>query len=133
MSSAPERAVHPQTAQGREAARAVGLPPGPPVAPSPLDVWRARRHLNRLARRLRRRGWAAQPRYGGSPPLLRVFDPRVPSVGDSVTTVRDGDGWWFASSTDDRLATCSDLDGACVGVAEMLVPWVVQALGGRNP
>ncbi|MFG1858616.1 hypothetical protein ACGFJT_42760 [Actinomadura geliboluensis] len=133
MSSAPERAVRPRTAPGREAARPGGLPPGPPVAPSLPDAWRARRHLNRLARRLRRGGWTAQPRYDESPPLLRVFDPRVPCVGESVTAVRDGSGWWFVSSTGGRLGACSDLEGTCAGVAASLVPWVVQALGGRKP
>ncbi|MFA1541511.1 hypothetical protein [Actinomadura monticuli] len=133
MSSAPERAVHPRTAPGREAARLAGLLPGPPVAPSPLDVWRARRQLYRLARRLRRRGWTAQIRYDNSPILLRVFDPRVPCIGDSITAVGDEAGWWFTSSTGDRLAACSDLDGACAGIAASLVPWVVRALGGRMP
>ncbi|WP_067802461.1 hypothetical protein [Actinomadura formosensis] len=114
-------------------ARPAGFPPCPPVAPSLLDTWRARRHLNRLALRLRRDGWTARPRYGQSPPLLRVFDPRVPCIGDSITAVRDETGWWFVSSTGDRLAPCPDLDGACAGVARLLVPWVVCALGDRNP
>ena len=110
----------------------VGLPPLWPAAPSLLDGLRAQRHLRRLARLLRRRGWSAQARFGGAIPLLRVFDPRVPCIGDSVMVVQDEEGrWWFKSGTGELLAPCDEVGAACVRIAELLVPWVVCALGGR--
>ncbi|NVI88519.1 hypothetical protein [Actinomadura sp. BRA 177] len=119
--------------RGEEMARPAGIPPQRPAAPSPLDDRRARRELNRLARRLRRRGWSAQARFGDGAPLVRLFDPRVPYIGDSVMVVWDETGRRFRSSTGELLASCDDADSACVRVAELLVPWVLGALGGRPP
>ncbi|TDD87528.1 hypothetical protein [Actinomadura rubrisoli] len=109
------------------------IPPSPPVAPSPLDAWRARRHLGRLARRLRRRGWTAQARFTASPPLLRVFDARVPRIGDSIAANREEAGWWFMSSTGERLAPCADPDWAVSKISVQLAPFISCALERQGP
>ncbi|TDD61117.1 hypothetical protein E1293_45205 [Actinomadura darangshiensis] len=108
------------------------LPLRPPVVPSTLHAWRARRRLNRLARSLRRRGWTVQPHYRGRPPLLRVFDSKVPCIGDSIKAVKDEAAWHYVSNTGQRLAPCDDPNKACIAVAALLVPWILRAFGGRG-
>ncbi|MDL4818302.1 hypothetical protein [Actinomadura opuntiae] len=107
-----------------EEARPVGVPPDSPAAP---DAWLACFLLNRLARRLRLRGWSVQFRYEGSPPLLRVWDARIPSLGDSITAARDDADWWFTSSTGERLAACRE-PGLAVLMLDRRLGAVVRVL-----
>src|SRR5437868_11143298 len=109
-------------------ARPVDIPPGSPAAPCPLDVWRTRRYLRRLARQLRRRGWTAQTRFTVSPPLLRVYDPQTPHIEDHVTVVREDAGFWFVSSSGKWLAPCADLDWAVARVSAQLVHRINTAI-----
>lgn len=111
--------------EGAEAARSVLVPPDAlAVSPRP---WRSRLLLERLRRALRREGWVAQRRYGGSLVMLRVYSSAVPCIGDSITVVRGDGGWWFRSSTGDLLAPCSHVGLAVSEVSALLRPWVAAA------
>jgi hypothetical protein len=78
-------------------------------------------HLDRLAEALIASGWCAEPRYTETPPLLRVFSPDLPGVGESVW-VKPGVGGvpWFIASTGDPLAPCHDPVMACAEIAARL-------------
>ncbi|GAA2091821.1 hypothetical protein [Actinomadura alba] len=134
----PAEAVPPPrqgaASQGKtEAVRPVRVPPSAPVAPPWAARWRMRRHLDRLARELRRAGWSSLTRYEESPPSLRVFAARVPCVGETVTVVAGpGKAWWFRSSLGHRIAPCSDVVGAAWEIAVLLTPWVAAALTPRR-
>jgi hypothetical protein len=120
--------------QGKtEAVRPVRVPPSALAAPPWAARWRMCRHLDRLARELRRAGWSSGTRYEESPPSLRVFAARVPCVGESVTVVAGpGKAWWFRSSLGHRIAPCVDVAGAASEIAVLLTPWVAAALT-RSP
>ncbi|WP_433228975.1 hypothetical protein [Actinomadura formosensis] len=94
---------------------------------APPRPFTARRRLNRLARALRRHGWRAQRRYTGPRPVLRVFFPDAPCLGDSVTVTAGDGGWWYRSSTGELLAPCSDVDLAVSLVTTSLGRWVSAA------
>ncbi|GAA1551452.1 hypothetical protein GCM10009678_37940 [Actinomadura kijaniata] len=89
---------------------------------------RQRRHLNRLARALRRRGWRVERRFGTHPPLLHVYASEAPSVGESVLVADGPTAPWFRSSTGAYLAPCSDPARAIEAVTDQLTPWVAAAL-----
>ncbi|MFA1544525.1 hypothetical protein [Actinomadura monticuli] len=73
------------------------IPPDALVAlPRPFT---ARLLLNRLARALRRRGWTVDRRYAETRPMLRVFFPDAPCLGDTVTIAAGDGGWWYRSIT----------------------------------
>ncbi|TDD73490.1 hypothetical protein E1293_31280 [Actinomadura darangshiensis] len=108
-----------------EAARRVLVPPDALVAlPRPFI---ARRQLNRLARALRRRGWTVDRRYAETCPMLRVFFPDMPCLGDSVTVAGGDGGWWYRSSTGELLAPCADMDLAVTQVTTALERWIAMA------
>ncbi|WP_207924071.1 hypothetical protein, partial [Actinomadura bangladeshensis] len=108
-----------------EAARRVLIPPDALTAlPRPLT---ARRLLNRLARALRRQGWTVDRRYFETPPMLRVFFPGAPCLGDSVTIAAGDGGWWYRSSTGELLAPCSDMELAVSRVMTALDRWISAA------
>lgn len=108
-----------------EAARRVLIPPDALVAlPRPFT---ARRHLNRLARTLRRRGWTVDHRYAETRPILRVFFPDAPCLGDSITVAAGNGGWWYRSSTGELLAPCADIDLAVSRVTTALDRWISAA------
>jgi hypothetical protein len=115
-----------------EVARPVLVPPDA-LAASPRP-WRARLHLGRLRRALRRDGWTVEQRYTESPLMLRVYSADMPCLGDSVSVVREADGWWFWSSTGDLLAPCGRVDLAASAVAASLrPPWLGLAMRVRSP
>ncbi|WP_152563814.1 hypothetical protein [Actinomadura welshii] len=87
----------------------------------------ARRRLDRLARALRRHGWTVDRRYLETLPMLRVFFPDAPCLGDSITVVSGDGGWWYRSSTGELLAPCSDLDLAVSQLSTLLERWVSAA------
>ncbi|WP_433465934.1 hypothetical protein [Spirillospora sp. CA-128828] len=98
------------------------IPPDALAAlPRPLT---ARRLLNRLARALRRQGWTVDRRYSETLPILRVFFPGAPCLGESITITAGDGGWWYRSSTGELLAPCSDLDLAVSRVTTVLRRWV---------
>ncbi len=108
-----------------EAARRVLIPPDALAAlPRPLT---ARWLLNRLARALRRHGWTVDRRYAETRPMLRVFFPDAPCLGESVTVAAGDGGWWYRSSTGELLAPCSDMDRAVSQVTTALERWVAAA------
>lgn len=113
-------------ASGRaEVARWVRNPPRARAAlPRPLT---ARRLLNRLGRRLRRRGWSVERRYDEALPMLRVYFPGAWCLGESVRVVAGDGGWWYRSSTGELLAPCSQVDLAVSLIASSLERWVSAA------
>ncbi|MCQ0006332.1 hypothetical protein [Actinomadura madurae] len=101
------------------------IPPDALVAlPRPFA---ARRQLNRLARVLRRHGWTVDRRYAETLPMLRVFFPGAPCLGDSVTVVSGDGGWWYRSSTGELLAPCWRVDLAVAQISTLLERWVSAA------
>ncbi|MFF4242803.1 hypothetical protein ACFYYL_43680 [Actinomadura geliboluensis] len=101
------------------------IPPDALVAlPRPFT---ARRHLNRLARTLRRRAWTVDRRYAETRPILRVHFPDFGGLGESVTVVGGDGGWWYRSSTGELLAPCSDVDLAVLRVMMSLDRWIAAA------
>ncbi|WP_412516229.1 hypothetical protein K8Z49_35270 [Actinomadura madurae] len=88
---------------------------------------RARWLLNRLARALRRQGCTVDRRYFETRPMLRVFFPAMPCLGDSITVVGGSGGWWYRSSTGELLAPCSRADLAAGRVSASLAWWVLAA------
>ncbi|RFS85477.1 hypothetical protein D0T12_10600 [Actinomadura spongiicola] len=85
-------------------------------------------HLDALADALAFAGWTCVPRYDEATPLLRVFSPSLPMIGESIS-VKAGVGGvpWFISSTGDPLRPCHDVPGACVEVSVRLAPLVADA------
>ncbi|SNS69960.1 hypothetical protein [Actinomadura mexicana] len=90
-------------------------------------------HLDRLAHELIREGWKAVPRYDGPLPLLRVFDPAVPGLGESVTLApgSTSDAWWYRSSTGEDLAPHTSPARAAERITRILTPYVAAALAAR--
>jgi hypothetical protein len=88
-------------------------------------------HLDRLGEDLRRAGWSTVRRYDRPLPLLRVFSPALPEVGESVW-VKPGVGGvpWFIASTCDPLSPCHDLLGARIEVSARLAPLTAVAPAG---
>ncbi|GAA4096584.1 hypothetical protein GCM10022214_70390 [Actinomadura miaoliensis] len=118
-----------------EAARPVRMPPSAPAAPplpKPCPPWRTRRHLNRLARVLRRHGWTAQLRHAEPRPLLRVFSESVPTIGESVTVAQAHGVCWYRASTGKWLAPCTEVERAANALGALLTPWVSAALTART-
>jgi hypothetical protein len=118
-----------------KAARSVDIPPDAPAAPSFGDRWKRRwacRRLDRLARELRRHGWATEQRYEQDPPVLHVFAERAPVVGDSIVVVRDARFWWFQSSTGAWLGQCTQPWRAAESVTALLGMWGITADGRRG-
>ncbi|WP_396446009.1 hypothetical protein [Actinomadura sp.] len=91
-------------------------------------------HLDRLAQEVIREGWKAVPRYDGSCPLLRVFDPAVPDFGESITLVpgTTSDIWWYWSSTGEDLAPHTKPMRAAERITRILVPYVTAALAAQS-
>lgn len=96
--------------------------------------WSCRR-LDRLARELRRNGWATEQRYepGHVPPVLHVFAENAPAVGDSVTVVRGPVVWWYRSSTGAWLGPCMEPWRAAESVTALLGMWGISAGGLGTP
>ncbi|MFB4314757.1 hypothetical protein [Actinomadura sp. 21ATH] len=81
---------------------------------------------------LDRLGWAvadtelvAVTRYAEAVPMLRVFHPKLPNVGESISAVpvrEDGADpvWWYRHSGGGRLAPCADPSRALECVFELL-------------
>ncbi|MEU8123915.1 hypothetical protein AB0C21_34845 [Spirillospora sp. NPDC049024] len=90
-------------------------------------------HLDRLAREVVREGWEAVPRYEGTRPFLRVFDPAVPGFGESIALVPGAapDLWCYRSSTGEELGPHTDPAGAAGQVTRILTPFVTAALARR--
>jgi hypothetical protein len=80
-----------------------------------------------LARALRRQGWTVDRRYLETLPMLRVFFPGAPCLGDSITVVGGDGGWWYRSSTGELLAPCSRVDLAVSRISTLLERWVSVA------
>lgn len=108
-----------------EVARRVLVPPDALAAlPRPLT---ARRWLNRLGRALRRQGWRVDRRYGETLPVLRVYFPGAPTLGESITVAAGDGGWWYRSSTRELLAPCADVDLTVSLITTSLERWVSAA------
>ncbi|MFC5754986.1 hypothetical protein [Actinomadura rugatobispora] len=109
------------------------ISPDASAAPSFTDRWKRRwacRRLDRLARELRRQGWATERRYGQEPPVLHVFSKNAPVVGDSILVVRGPGLWWFQSSTGAWLGQCTQPWRAADSVTALLGVWGITT-GGR--
>jgi hypothetical protein len=98
----------------------------------------AAEHLDRLGSTLAECELAAVTRYAGLVPLLRVFHPALPCIGETVAAMpfQDGQGacvWWFVLPGYDFLARCSDLERTVERLFEALAPiiQVVTGQGGR--
>ena len=91
-------------------------------------------HLDRLAQEVIREGWKAVPRYDGPYPLLRVFDPAVPDLGESITLVPGTTSgiWWYRSSTGEDLAPHTKPVRAAEQITRILIPYVTAALAARS-
>ncbi|GAA3978511.1 hypothetical protein GCM10023085_71140 [Actinomadura viridis] len=92
--------------------------------------------LWRLEGALAARGWASAS-IGGSPPALRVFDARVPGLGETVAVVPAPSAMgaavaWFRSSAGVLLGPCDDPERAAESVHLLLAPWGARALAGRG-
>ena len=119
-----------------KAARSVGNPPDPSAAPSFVERWKRRwacRRLDRLARELRRYGWATRKRYEQDPPTLRVFPEEAPSVGDSIVVIRGPGLWWFQSSTGAWLGQCTQPWRAAETATELLRLWGINPSDREGP
>jgi hypothetical protein len=87
----------------------------------------AAEHLDQL-------GWAiadtelvAVTRYAEAVPLLRVFHPALPCIGESVSVVPTENAkrsweWWFRLSDGRLIAECDDLNRAVGQILEALDP-----------
>ncbi|MCP2338590.1 hypothetical protein [Actinomadura rupiterrae] len=91
----------------------------------------ARRHLNRLERRLNRLGWESARRYECSPPLLRIFSEAAPHIGEHLAAVRGPDRWSYWTSTGAYLADCKDPADAAHALTTRLGPWLVAVLTAK--
>ena len=91
-------------------------------------------HLDRLAQEVIHEGWKAVPRYDGPCPLLRVFDPAVPDLGESITLVpgTTPDIWWYRSSTGEDLAPHTRPVRAAERITRILIPYVTAALAAQS-
>lgn len=91
-------------------------------------------HLDRLAQEVIREGWKAVPRYDGPYPLLRVFDPAVPDLGESITLVpgTTSDIWWYRSSAGEDLAPHTKPILAAERITRILIPFVTAALAAQS-
>lgn len=77
------------------------------------------------------------PQFDISPKFLRVTDPRVPYIGETVMLVRAANVPsvkqvpWFKSSTGVLFAPCTDPQRAAEAIHFLLTPWVAIALKKR--
>ncbi|MDL4773622.1 hypothetical protein [Actinomadura xylanilytica] len=96
------------------------------------ERWRFRwacRRLDKLARDLGLLGWGTERRYEQMPPVLHVFAPDAPIVGDSVTVVRGALYWWYLSSTGAWLGPCSESWRAADSATALLAMWGIEPRG----
>ncbi|GAA2441041.1 hypothetical protein GCM10010191_66430 [Actinomadura vinacea] len=117
------------------AARSVNISPDASAALSFADQWKRRwacRRLDRLARELRRQGWATERRYGQNPPVLHVFPKSAPLVGDSISVVREPKLWWFRSSTGAWLGQCTQPWRAADSITMLMAMWGITPRGRRG-
>lgn len=95
------------------------------------------------AEQLDRLGWAiadtelvAVTRYAEAVPLLRVFHPKLPMVGESISALpgqedgRDSE-WWYRLPDGNGLAPCADLPRTIERLFEWLDPVIRLAHGER--
>ncbi|MGI5171398.1 hypothetical protein ACQEU3_44315 [Spirillospora sp. CA-253888] len=92
--------------------------------------------MSDLAVALEERGWTTLPLFNGTTPVLRVFDARVPSIGESVVLVAAPNAAsiervpWFKSSTGVLFAPCTAPVRASEAIHFLLAPWIAMALQG---
>ncbi|XRQ08663.1 hypothetical protein ACN3XK_71230 [Actinomadura welshii] len=66
-------------------------------------------------------------RYGDAVPMLRVYFPGAPSIGESITVAAEDGGWWYRSSTRELLAPCAQVDLTVALITTSLERWVSAA------
>ncbi|NDU72375.1 hypothetical protein GWI34_07015 [Actinomadura sp. DSM 109109] len=77
------------------------------------------------------------PQFDISPKFLRVTDPRVPHIGETVMLVEAANVPsarqvpWFKSSTGVLFGPCTDPQRAAEAIHFLLIPWVGMALKKR--
>ncbi|WP_067824981.1 hypothetical protein [Actinomadura kijaniata] len=83
-----------------------------------------------LGHELERAGWSVRLLPG---PVLRVFSPAVPILGETVTLEEGAvpGRWWYRSSTGRLLG--ADAVTAAARVGDLLGPLVAGALARRSP
>ncbi|MFC9973479.1 hypothetical protein ACFVH6_21555 [Spirillospora sp. NPDC127200] len=89
--------------------------------------------LAELAVALGARGLVCSPRYQETPPVLRVWNPEVPIVGESISAVigplpPDGKTpWWYRCSCKHLIAGCDDPTQAATLIFDHLEHYIKGA------
>ncbi|WP_242911413.1 hypothetical protein [Actinomadura terrae] len=91
-------------------------------------------HLDRLAQECVRQGWQVAPQYAETYPLLRIFDPAAPHIGESATLVPGSATgvWKYRSSTGEDLAPHDAPARAAAKITRILTPYITAALAPRT-
>lgn len=87
----------------------------------------AAEHLEELGWAVAETELAAVARYAEAIPLLRVFHPSLPCIGESISAVpvcgQNGSAsWWYRLSDGGLLAPCADPTCAVERLHEALAP-----------
>ncbi|WP_433329885.1 hypothetical protein [Spirillospora sp. CA-294931] len=93
--------------------------------------------LEQLALAMSSAGWQSRLLRDDHPPVLRVWHPSVPSVGDTITVAPEalgpGSQPWHKSSTGELVGQCADPQRTAARIQELLGPLVAAIAGSSSP
>jgi hypothetical protein len=80
----------------------------------------ARTHLERLGRALQVRGWRVSLTGQGPSAQLKVTNPTVPQLSETIVCGLEGDGWCFMWSWLEAIEPVDKLDAAARRIRHVL-------------
>lgn len=86
------------------------------------DASQAEGQLGALADNLSGRGFTARVTRIGRYRCVKVANPAVPQLAETIYLARSDGAWWFWWSWADRIAQASDIETAAFKIAYVLTP-----------